>query len=340
MFPSAVKETLLKLVPMQEPALLVGSPGVGKTDTVKEVAEALKQDLMISHPVVDDPTDYKGMPGLVQDKKNGPTAQFLPFGDLLRLINADRPTIAFADDLGQAPPAVQAAYMQLVLARKINGHEISPHVTFLAATNRRQDKAAVTGLITPLLDRFTVVLDYEFSLDDWVRWGLMNNMPPVLLSFARFRPGHLAKFEASRDMKKSSTPRSVAGVGRLINANMHNLDILAGAAGEAFATEFLAFYDTWTKLPDRDKIYADPDSVDVPSEDDSPGVLYALMGSLAFGASPKNIGNMLRYLDRCPKEFAIMALRDASEQHQDLKTTREMSAWAYANRAHFGFVQG
>ncbi len=43
--------------------------------------------------------------------------------------------VCLLDDLGQAPPAVQAAAMQLLLARRVNGHAVSDHVTFLAATN-------------------------------------------------------------------------------------------------------------------------------------------------------------------------------------------------------------
>lgn len=338
MKPSQIKNLLLNLVPLGETVLLVGSPGVGKTDTVEAAVRELDMDLIVTHPVVDDPTDYKGMPAVVpaSSKNDVPTAGFLPFAELSRMVKATKPMVVFMDDLGQAAPAVQAAIMQLVLARKINGHKISDHVRFLAATNRRQDKAAVTGLITPLLDRFTTVVTFDFDLDEWVAWGIKHNMPAVLLAFARYRPDNISKFEATRDMKKSPTPRSVAGVGRLINAGVDDFEVLVGAAGEGFATEFTAFYRVWKELPSREQIYLNPKSVDVPTK---PDVLYALMGSLAHGANEQNFEATLTYIDRCPPEFQVLCVKDALLRTPDLKTLKCWTQWAVEHAAFFGFEQ-
>ncbi len=125
------------------------------------------------HPVVSDPTDFKGLPGIIGDK-----AEFLPFGDLRQMIEADKPTIVFLDDLGQAPAVVQAACMQLLLARQINGKKISGHIVFIAATNRREDRAGVTGILEPVKSRFKTILDLEVSADEWTEWAFKNNMPP------------------------------------------------------------------------------------------------------------------------------------------------------------------
>ena len=57
-------------------------------------------------------------------------AYFLPYGELHEILHAQEETIFFLDDLGQATPAVQAACMQLILARRINGHIVSDKVTF------------------------------------------------------------------------------------------------------------------------------------------------------------------------------------------------------------------
>lgn len=337
MKPSDLKQLLIKLIPARENILCVGSPGVGKSDTVEYAAQQLDYDLIVTHPVVDDPTDYKGMPAVVTrgtGKSAEPAAKFLPFGDLWRMIEADKPTLVFMDDLGQAPPAVQAAIMQLILARKINGHRVSDQVSFVAATNRRQDKAAVQGLITPLLDRFTTVVTMDFDLEDWIAWGIEHDMPPVLLAFARFRPDHINRFEASKDMKKSPTPRSVAGVGRLVNRGIDDYEVLAGAAGDGFATEFVAFMRTWSELPDRNEIYLNPDQVAVPQKAD---VLYALMGSLAHGANPQNMEATVKYLSRVKPEFSVLCVKDAMLRTPAIKTTRAFTQWALQNKAVFGY---
>jgi len=54
----------------------------------------------------------KGLPFVVNNN-----AEFLPFGNLRKLINADKLTVCFFDDLGQATPAVQSSAMQLILSR-------------------------------------------------------------------------------------------------------------------------------------------------------------------------------------------------------------------------------
>ena len=99
-------ETLKFSIENKFPVLIKGSPGVGKTAVAIQACAETDTELIISHPVVSDPTDFKGLPFPV---KGGTEATFLPFGDLLQLIKAEKPTVFFLDDLGQAPASVQAA---------------------------------------------------------------------------------------------------------------------------------------------------------------------------------------------------------------------------------------
>lgn len=350
MKPSQIRTLLNTLIPAGEPVLLVGPPGIGKSDVASAVTSALNYDLIITHPVVEDPTDYKGMPAVVQGD-GGPTASFLPFGELNRMLSATVPTVVMMDDLGQAPPAVQAAVMQLILARQINGQRISDKVSFIAATNRREDRAAVTGFIAPLLDRFTCVVPIEFDLDEWVAWGIRNSMPVELLAFARLQPTAILGYQqdpagtwggaerpaaprGGKEMRKSATPRSVAGLGRLVNLGILDLDTLAGAAGEAFATAFVAFHRTWREIPDRNEIYLNPDSVPVPER---PDVRYALMGSLAFGANPGNFDQTVRYLARVPLEFSVACMKDAVARHPELAKSQAFIRWTVEHSEAFSF---
>jgi len=65
---SELKVLLKSAVMMNAPILIVGKPGTGKSDIVAQVALETKYRLIISHPVVADPTDYKGMPWAVEQK--------------------------------------------------------------------------------------------------------------------------------------------------------------------------------------------------------------------------------------------------------------------------------
>lgn len=310
-----------------------GPPGVGKTDAVKEIARQANAKLIVSHPVVSDPTDYKGMPAIL-DGEGGHTAEFLPFGDLRQLIDTDQLTIAFLDDAGQAPVGVQAALMQLVLSGQVNGHKISPNVTWIMATNRRRDQAGVTGLLAPFLDRWVSFPTIEWNMDDWVKWALANKMPPELVAFVRFRPDLVNQPGDTKDMQKSPTPRSIAGLGRLLNLGISSPEWVTGSVGLGFGTEFLAFYRTYQELPSRDEIYLNPDKVPVPQK---PDVKYALMGSLAHGATSKNLEATVRYLDRCPPEFAVLCMKDMMARDVKLAKTAVFTRWCTEHKDMFGF---
>ncbi|NIP22341.1 MAG: ATP-binding protein, partial [Phycisphaerae bacterium] len=141
--PSQLHDALVPLVKARLPVLVTGQPGQGKTDIIKQVADELGYDLLITHPVVDESIDYKGFPFPYTDEKGKPKAAFIPFGDMQKLLTAKKPLVHFADDAGHAPKAVQAAYMQWILNRAINENKMSDMVTFVAATNRKEDKAGV-----------------------------------------------------------------------------------------------------------------------------------------------------------------------------------------------------
>ena len=259
------------------PVLIKGKPGIGKSDIVEQAAAAAGAQLIISHPVVSDPTDFKGLPFPKQDG----TAEFLPFGDLQQLIKAEEETIFFLDDLGQAAPSVQAACMQLLLARRINSHKVSDKVTFVAATNRREDKAGVNGMLEPVKSRFISIIELEVKTTDWMKWAFAHNMPTELIGFIQFKPDLLDNFTASKDIVNSASPRTVAAVGRQQLAKIpkaYEYEAYKGAAGEAFAREYVEFLRVFRELPSIDSIIKKPTSANVPNDIST---VYAISCALA-----------------------------------------------------------
>jgi hypothetical protein len=310
MKPSELATLLPTLLRANKNVCLVGAPGIGKTSLVRQAAALLGWRVLFSHAVTSQPIDYKGMPA-VTTRDGLPSAEFLPFGDLWALINATEPLIYFLDDIGQAALNTQAALMQLILGRTVNGYRISDHVRFIAATNGREHQAGSNGLITPLLDRFSVVLPVTFDLDEWIQFGLSVGTPPVLLAYARFEPDEVNRFEATRDLRKQPTARSVIELGDLLTLDITDTRVWAGCVGEVFATKFSAFYKVWLALPDRNEIYMNPTGAPVPDLK-RPDVCYALMGSLAHGATTNNLEATTKYLKRVPKEFAVLCMKEAT----------------------------
>ncbi|MDA3813713.1 MAG: AAA family ATPase [Candidatus Cloacimonetes bacterium] len=325
MRPKQLNQAIKFAIKHKYPLLIKGSPGIGKTEILTQACLETGTELIVSHPVVSDPTDFKGLPFPVKGEHR---ATFLPFGDLLNIINADRPTVFFLDDLGQASASVQAAAMQLLLARRINGHKVSDHVVFLAATNRRQDRAAVQGILEPVKSRFASILELEVNIDDWVEWAIENDMPVELIAFIRFRPNLLHDFKPTGDIINTPNPRTVANVGKIMNAGLPKnteFEMISGAAGEGFAAEFLGFLKVYRDLPDIEKLIADPMGTDVPDE---PSVLYAVCGAISASAKKTSFGNIIKYTDRLPGEFQVLLIKDAIKRNKLLANTKEFAAWA------------
>ena len=324
MKPSELATYLTFCIEHRFPVLIKGKPGIGKSDIVTQAANDAKVKLIISHPVVSDPTDYKGLPF---PKKDG-TADFLPFGDLHQLITAKEKTIFFLDDLGQATPSVQAACMQLLLARRINGHIISDQVTFIAATNRREDKAGVSGLLEPVKSRFISIVELEVHTNDWVKWALDNNMPTELIAFIRFRPDLLDNFLPSKDIVNSASPRTVAAVGKQQAAGLSEkfeFEAFKGAAGEAFAVEYRAFLKIYRELPSLDEIIMNPGGTAVPVQ---PATKYAISSALASKMNDQNIGAICTYLDRMEPEISVACMKDAATKNRHICKNRAYIKWA------------
>ncbi len=302
------------------PVLIKGAPGIGKTDIVTQVAKELEMNLLISHPVVSDPTDFKGLPGIVDGK-----AEFLPFGDLRKLIQAKKPTIAFLDDLGQAPAVVQAAAMQLILARRINRRKISDEVVFIAATNRRQDRAGVTGILEPVKSRFATILELEANADDWIEWAIENDMPAELIGFIHFRPTLLNTEEATSDIVNHPCPRTIAYCGGLLNAGLDSVEVLAGAVGSGCAVELAGFLKVYKSLPNIAAILLDPKGTKVPTD---PAAVYAVVAALAEKATEGNANRIFKYGNRLPIDFNVLLVRDMIRKEPKIQNTTGFIKWA------------
>lgn len=332
MKPSQLKEYLKFAIVNKEPVLLTSSPGVGKTAIIKQVCKELGVKLILSHPTISEPTDYKGLPFAVEGE-----AEFLPYGDLRKLINAKETTVCLFDDIGQSSAMVQASLMQILWGGQIGNHEVSEHVTFLGATNRKQDKAGVTGLLEPVKSRFGGgIIELEVSVDDWVQWSLENDMPIELISFVRFKRTIFDDIKLSKEIVNTISPRTVAAVGRVQSKGLSKSlysEVFKGIAGEVFSTEYCAFLKYFDEMPDIDQIILNPEGTEIPK---SVGVRYALTGALSDKADATTIESILKYTSRpeFDPELQTACMKNIAhgKNTKSVFDTRAFTEWAAKNK--------
>jgi hypothetical protein len=304
--------------------MVTSSPGCGKSDIITQATQELGYEIAIEHPVISDSTDAKGLPAIVNGE-----ADFMPYGNLRAMMNAKKPLVCFLDDLGQATQSVQASYMQLLLAREVGGKKISPEVRFVAATNGRRDGAGVTGLITPLLNRFRCVVKLDVSADDWNKWAMDNEVPVELIAFIQLRPELLNNFneKTAKNMEPFASPRSVKFLADWISEGVMDIETWKGCVGEGFASEFSGFYKIFKQVGNLiPEIILNPKKARILEKPDEH---YAICAALAYKATDKNIDAIGTYIERFSNaEYRTFVWKCASARDKDLCNGNAFQTWS------------
>ena len=312
--------------------LIVGAPGTAKTAIIEQSVRKVGHDLIIFHPVISDPTDFKGMPAIMKCNEMEFLARFVPFDNLKRLLDADRPTVAFADDLGQAPPMVQAAWMQLVLARRLDDKVVSKNITFISASNRKEDKAGVTGILEPLKSRFVSIIELVPDREEWLKWARNEGaVHPYVRAFVKVRGDKfMFDFAPTNDMTNSVCPRTVKHVSDIMKGRPDDdlrATLIAGSIGAAWAVEFEGFIKVVKNLPKMSAIIAKPKECPVPPNEEA-SAQYAIVEAMIDFADKKYIEPFLTYISRFKPEFQQWFISQLKEIKPQCLNHAAYTKWA------------
>jgi hypothetical protein len=315
--------------------MFTGMPGIGKTALMDLIGSQLKYTVVKFHPVISDPTDFKGMPWVFMHEGKE-RAVFVPFNQLKALIDAKGPVLCVIDDFGQAAGAVQAACMQLLHGGELCGKKISKHVRFVACTNRKQDRAGVTGMLEPVKSRFHGIFELVPELDPWIDYMTTVGISPMLVAFMRNRPNWLtggdAGWSPSADIVNQACPRTIHHLSDIINLAFDPISrptAYAGAVGPEMADEYYSFEQLVTKMPDLDRICKDPLNAEMPS---TPDIGYAMLGALHSRMNRGNLKNIYVYMGRAfTKELQAVFHFDLPKFNENLTKHEAYIRWAAEN---------
>lgn len=134
------------------PVLLLGDPGVGKSALAREIADHARKFLATLIGSTLDPTDVGGLPIVRVDGKG---VDRVPLAIIQRA--CDEPCILFLDELSCAAPAVQAAFLRVVLERKVGDRDLHPETRVICAANPPEQAPGGFELSSPLMGRLCVL---------------------------------------------------------------------------------------------------------------------------------------------------------------------------------------
>ena len=315
-----LSETIKAMYDYKRTTCIEGSPGVGKTSLIRQVAEELNVEYREVHMPTRLVEDF-GIP--------------YPNGDVLKYIIPDwfptdpnsRGILCF-DDRNQASADLQKVLANICQARNLHGTPLPDGWMVVSTGNHQRDRAGANRVLSHLRDRETV-LQMDTNIDDWTHWALRNGVRSEVISFIAFASHLLCDFDPNRD--KNATPRGwVEGVSPALGVvpAAAEFDTFAGSVGDGAASDFVAYLKTYREVPDIDELLKDPDNAKLPTE---PMIKYATVASIAARMDTKNIANAIKYMDRLPGEFGVLGVSLAIHRDSKLVGTKEFAKWGINN---------
>ena len=316
-----------KLVP-----LVTSSPGVGKSQIVRKIADDYNLEVIDLRLAQCDPTDLAGFPSI-----SGAKADYLPMkhfpieGDPLPAGKSG--WLLFLDEMTSAPAAIQAAAYKLVLDRMVGSHHLHKNVAIVAAGNLETDNAIVQPMSTALQSRLAHI-ELVCDSKEWVEWAQAKGINHRITDYIQFKPGNLYTFKADHTDKTYGCPRTWEFAHQVMEAagqdNPNLMQMLTGVISEGLAREFATFCKVYDKLPKPAQILANPDKIEIPKE---PSILYALSGTVSHNADMNTMGSYMKFIRRLPAEFQVVTLRDSIRRNKQLMSHPDIREWIATSAA-------
>jgi hypothetical protein len=314
--------------------MLRGKPGMGKSDACHSIARNLGIEAdrtLVVHVNNHDVVDFTGVPSIVDGKTVfNPTDMFYQFRE------GTGSGVIVLEELAQASTHHQTWAAGFILERQTPTFKLDPQVRIIVTGNRAEDRAGAKPLLTHLANRLTMI-DLDDSVDDWTDWAMRNGVDPMLVAFIRLRPELLNTFDPLQ--QTNATQRSWTQLSNDVPTDLpDDLYYIAakGKVGEGAASEWAATRNIMHRMPNLDRLRANPTEAEVPSnQGDGLTIRYAITSALATTTSPDHFTNDMAYMTRLSREFQMMYLADTLRSHPELQETKVFTDWALANQDMF-----
>jgi hypothetical protein len=311
---------MAKLVPMVH-----GSPAVGKSAIVRQIAKKYGLYLIDMRLSQCDPTDLLGFPRINNDRAGYVPMETFPIeGDTIP--EGYNGWLLFLDEFNSAPTSVQAAAYKIVLDRMVGQYNLHKNVAIVCAGNLETDNAIVQPMSTAMKSRL-IHLEVEVNLKQWLDWADEEGIDHRIISYLEFRPDQIYTFNPDHSDHTYASPRTWEFASKLLkitDLNFNSLPIFAGTISEGVAREFWGFTQIEEQLPKLTTLVNSPETAIVP---DAPSAHFALCGVIAANINKSNCEPLMEYIGRLPAEFQMTAVRRSIKRSPEIKANPKVGAW-------------
>jgi len=332
-----------------DPVCLHGSPGLGKSAIIGQLAQRLGERLGKPVEVVDirlsamEAADVQGIPYVadagyeMSHYRNGEETTY----DAKEMFfstpswwpqDPNKFYILFLDEIKNAPPHVQHAAYRLILDRTVqNGTKLPDTCAIVAAGNLKSDKTGARELLPAAANRFGMHLeiDPKQAAESFLTYAVERRFNPSIIGFLSWSKKDI--YNAPNDTEAAfTTPRSWEFVNRHLNNTALTADdslltvAVAGAIGSEIATKFMGFRRFYDELPDWSAIrkgtlkYQMPEGREEVKYAVSTSMAFEIMDALGRHGEKENgkevdmttdMDNLTTVLEQLPDEMKIIVMK-------------------------------
>ena len=319
--------------------LVLGSVGVGKSETIYQFAESLAEEEGLSVSW-DNTSPTAKQFGLVDFRRSH--FESVDFGGLPYIVDGvqkramlgNLPTkgkgLLFLDEFSQSGQDLQAIASQLIKERRLGEYVFPEGWSIVLAGNRHSDRSSANKIVAHGMGRVGMI-EFESNANDWLKWASENGVDERLIAFIQYQPQYLNNFDP-KIVEPSATPRTITNLSKVLAQNPDKdilQNLIYGFVGREFTAEFMAFITLMQDVPNLQKVL-DGKKVDVP---EGVGLQYATAVALTSTIKESkdselaiHFENALKFVEQFQTdEFAIFFVRTMVGMKPQLKQTKVYS---------------
>ena len=298
--------------------MLWGSPGVGKSQGVREAAACIERETGKTVVITDvrlllfNPVDLRGIPTANADKTLSVWLKPMIFqmDESEDIVN-----ILFLDEISAAPQSVQAAAYQITLDRMVGEHRLPENCIVIAAGNRVTDRSVAYNMPKALANRLCH-LEIQADPAAWHDWAVQKCLHRFVVGYLAYNPVALMRFEPSGTALAFPTPRSWEMVSNILTSVSEDIDavfpLVVGCIGEETARSLRTWSRLYEQLPTPEEVFAGTSAVKPKAEELRTALRSALVEYAGRHPEPEGLARSVEHACTLPWEYRKALLRDYS----------------------------
>ncbi len=207
----------------QRPILLLGAPGIGKTQIMEQIARECKVGL-VSYTITHHTRQSAiGLPFISEEEFNGKKYAITEYtmSEIVASVYAKikktglSEGILFIDEINCVSETLAPAMLQFLQCKTFGTHEIPQGWLIVAAGNPPEYNKSVREFDVVTMDRVKKI-EVEPDFDAWKEYAYKEGIHPAILSYLNARPSRFYQMETTIDGKQFVTPRGWEDLSRMI----------------------------------------------------------------------------------------------------------------------------